>query len=134
MRRFVVGALCGGGYIGLFSLLALVGISAGILLPALVYAALGWWAASGSENLKTALHRAGTAALGCALSAWLISAVTAVPRFAAMTLAQVGSVLLVAFLSEVKFVALAALVGRRRVRPAARAGVAASATASAPAK
>lgn len=123
VRRFVVGALCGCGYIGLFSLLALVGISAGILLPALVYAALGWWAASGAGNLKAALHRAGTAAFGCAVAAWLISLLMGAPRFVGMTLPQVGSVALVAFLSEVKFVALAALVGRRRVR--ARAGASA---------
>jgi hypothetical protein len=121
MRRFVLGALCGGAYIGLFSLLTMVGISPGVLLPALVYAGLGWWAASGSENLKAALHRAGTAALGCAVAAWLISAAAAAPRFVEMTFGQAASVLLVAFLSEVKFVALAALVGRRRVTAKARA-------------
>lgn len=123
MRRFALGALFGAGYIGVFSLLALAGVSPGILLPAVVYAALGWWAASGSESLKTAIHRAGTAALGCAVAAWLISAAVAAPRFAEMTFAQVGGTLSLAFLSEVKFVALAALVGRRRVRARARAVV-----------
>lgn len=126
MRRFFLGVLCGGVYIGLFSLLALVGISAGILLPALVYAGLGWWAASGAESFKIALHRAGTAALGCAVTAWLISAVAAAPQFLNMTIPQVGNVLLVAFLSELKFVALAALVGRRRVRAQAGPATAAS--------
>ncbi|MDF2628729.1 MAG: hypothetical protein K0R39_2560 [Symbiobacteriaceae bacterium] len=116
MRRLGIGAVCGVVYTGALSLLAAAGLSPGMLLPALAYAGLGWWAAAGSPDLKTALHRAGTAALGCAVATWLISAVVAAPKLAGLTFGQVGVFLLSALLGEVKFVALAALVGRRQVR------------------
>ncbi|HYF93178.1 MAG TPA: hypothetical protein VD969_13185 [Symbiobacteriaceae bacterium] len=122
MRQCLVGALFGAAYSGVLGLLMWRGIALpsplGTVIPVAVYAGVGWMAAAGAVTPKERLSRALLSGLGCAVAAWLVSLVVLAPALAEKAPGEILTALAAGLVAELKYAAVAGVVGRRR-RPTA---------------